>query len=451
MHYDLIVVGGGPGGYHGALCAAENGLKTALVEGHELGGTCLNRGCIPTKFLLGATDTIIELESQKRLRLARGEAVVDLDRLQARKTSIISSTRKQMQARLEKSGVDVFKCQGSLGKNGSLLAGKEHLGFDHLILATGSRSGFPEDLKPDHDKIMTSTDVLEMREAPKTLAVVGAGAVGLELAQIFSRFGSRITLIEAMNRIAPLEDEQVSSELSKYFKREKWIVRTGVKVLKILSQGKVLKIQLDSNESVEAEKCLLALGRLPNSEGINLEESGAQTFGPGWIRTDKYLQAAEKIYAVGDVNGRSMYAHAATHQAEYVVKRILGKINDPYIVNSVPTCLYGGMEVIRTGLTQRDLMLKDGSFSVSAAQLAANPIAQSHGRIQGFIKVFWSRDRVVGITGTGHGLSGLVTLAQVITDQQWTREEVKKYIFAHPTIDEALQEALLAPLVEHSQ
>lgn len=450
MMYDLVIIGGGPGGYQAALRAAENNLKTALVEGGQIGGTCLNRGCVPTKLFLSATSAVTELESQKRLRLAGGSTDFDLSRLQNRKKSIVSSTRKYMLSMLDKSGVDIFLERGSLGEERTVLAGGSRLNCRNIIISTGSRSGSFPGMEPDHESILTSTDALGMLDVPSSLTVVGAGPVGLEIGQIFNRLGSRITLVEAMERVAPLEDEDVSKELARYLKREKWDIRTGVKVTGIEKGSDTLNIILDNSEKIESQKCLLALGRLPNTEGLNLVSPKIQVYGAGWIRTDGNLMAAPGIYAVGDVNGRSMYAHSATHQADFVLDHILGFTEESYQTQPPPACIYGSMETIRTGLTRKELVQKHMPLSISRATLAGNAIVQGHGQVQGFIKVFWSEQRVVGITGIGHGLSGLITLAQVIVDQKWSRDEVKKHIFAHPTLDEALREALLAPAIVES-
>jgi dihydrolipoamide dehydrogenase len=445
MNYDLVVLGGGPGGYKAALKGALNRLKTALVESAQLGGTCLNRGCVPTKLFLGATSVISQLDNQKKLRLARGNAVFDLASLQIRKKSVISASQKAMRASLEKNGVDIFMDKGRLEGGKSVLAGSQKLHYNKLILATGSKSGFPRHLKPDHHNILTSTHALELSAPPQSLTVIGAGPVGLEMGQIFHRLGTRINLIEAMDRIAPMEDEQVSLELSRYLKRQGWNIITGSKVVKLSNNNNQLEVHLDNGQSVETQKCLLALGRRANTDELNLEAAGIEIYGSGWIKTSENLMASADIYAIGDVNGRTMYAHAAAHQAEYVLDHILGRTDASYPDNPPPACIYGSMEVIRTGLTQKELVLKGLPFSVSSASLASNPIVQGHGQIQGFIKVFWSDDRVMGITGTGYAVSGLITLAQIIIHEKWTREDAQKYIFAHPTVDETLQEALLAP------
>lgn len=444
MKYDLIILGCGPGGYRAAVKAAGHNLKTAVIDPEDMGGTCLNRGCVPTKLLLGSTSVVSHLKNQKKLRLAQGQAEFDLSSLQARKHSIIKASQKSMRASLESLGADIYPGRGRLASPKTVQAGDYELSAHNLILATGSRSGSLPGLKPDHKTILTSTDALELAEPPESLAIIGAGAVGIETGQIFHRLGTRITLIEAMNNVAPMEDELVSRELLKYLKREGWDVRLGSKVERVCPDSNGLKIYLNNTETVTAGKCLLAMGRLPNSHDLNLEAAEIDVLGPGWIKTDKYLMAGSSIYAIGDVNGISLYAHSAADQAEYVVDRIMGKTSKPYHADPMPSCLYGSMEVIRTGLGQKELSQDDASCTVTQASLAANTIVQSHGQVQGFIRVFWKDGHVAGITGVGCGLSSLITLAQVITEQKWTRQDARKYVFAHPTLDEALKEALLA-------
>lgn len=449
VDYDLVVLGGGPGGYKAALKAAQNGLKTALVEKAGLGGTCLNRGCVPTKLFLGATSVLAGLESQKKLKLATGQAVFDLQRLQARKDSIINASQNLMRVSLEKTGVQLFNGRGRLRGGKTVRVEDRELSFTNLILATGSESGALPGLKPDHEYILTSTDALCLTAVPRSMIVIGAGAVGLEIGQIFHRLGTRITMIEALDRVAPMEDREVSVELFRYLKRQGMDIRTGVRVKALSIDNALVRVCLEGREDLEAEKCLLALGRLPDTDSLNLEAEGVQTYGPGWIKADSFLGAADNIYAIGDVNGRSLYAHSAEHQGEYVLEHILGRDESPYDPGPVPSCIYGSLEVIRTGLGSQELTSAGETFSVSSASLAPNTIIQSHGLIQGFIKVFWVRDRVAGITGVGHGLSGLITLAQIATRERWTRKEAGRYIFAHPTLDESLREALLGPQIKN--
>ena len=445
MKYELVVIGAGPGGYAASLKGAKNELKTALIEANLLGGTCLNRGCIPTKLFLGATGPIAGLKAQQRLRLASGEIKIDLKKLQQRKKSLISATHKAMAANLKKLGVDLIFGQARLLNSSTLeVFGEDKLKieFDHLIIATGSKNANLPGLIPDHKNILDSNDILDLEFVPKTLAIIGAGAIGIELGQFFNRLGSKIFLIEAKDRIVPAEDPEVSKELEKILKREKWTIKTSMLVQKLESSANGVTLHL-MDEKLEVDKCLVAIGRSPNIENLGLDDANIETYGPGWIKTNDYLQAAPHIYAIGDVNGQTLLAHAASDQGEYCIDHILGQNKNPYPQNPIPACIYGSFEIIRTGLTAAQLEAQGKEFSVTKTSLIANPIAQAHGAGYGFIKIFWSEGRVVGITAIGHNVSHLVTLAQVIVDQAWTKEEVAKHVFAHPTLDESLKEALL--------
>ena len=445
MKYELVVIGAGPGGYAASLKGAKNGLKTALIEADLLGGTCLNRGCIPTKLFLGATEPIAGLKAQQRLRLASGEIKIDLKKLQQRKKSLISATHRAMTANLKKLGVDLISGQARLLNSSTLEvsgADKQKIEFDHLIIATGSKNATLPGLIPDHQNILDSNDILDLESVPEKLAIIGAGAIGIELGQFFSRLGSQIVLIEAKNRVVPAEDPDISKELEKVLKREKWTIKTNTLVQKLESNQNSVTLHL-RDEKFEVDKCLVAIGRSPNIENLGLDNANIKTYGMGWIKTNDYLQAAPHIYAIGDVNGQTLLAHAASDQGEYCIDHILGQNKNPYPQNPIPSCIYGSFEIIRTGLTAAQLEAQGKEFSVTKTSLIANPIAQAHGAGYGFIKVLWSEGRVAGITAIGYNVSHLVTLAQVIVDQAWSRDEVEKHVFAHPTLDESLKEALL--------
>jgi len=445
MQYELVVIGAGPGGYAACLKGAKNGLKTALIEAGSLGGTCLNCGCIPTKLFLGATEPIAGLRAQQRLRLASGEIKIDLKKLQQRKKSLISATHKAMAANLKKLGVDLISGQARLLNSSTLeVFGEDKLNikFDRLIIATGSKNADLPGLKPDHKNILDSNDILDLESVPETLAIIGAGAIGIELGQFFSRLGTKIFLIEAKDRIVPTEDPEISRELEKILKREKWVIKTKTLVQKLENSADGVSLHLP-DEEILVDKCLVAIGRKPNSENLGLDNANIETFGPGWIKTNDYLQAAPNIYAIGDVNGITLLAHTASDQGEYCIDHIMGQNKKTYPQNPVPACIYGSPEIIRAGFIPSQLEAQGKQFTVTKANLIANPIAQAHGAGHGLIKVFWSEDRVVGISAIGHNVSHLITLAQIIVDQAWTKEEVSKHIFAHPTLDESLKEALL--------
>jgi dihydrolipoamide dehydrogenase len=317
--------------------------------------------------------------------------------------------------------------------------------YKKCILATGSRPAFHPGLKADHDAILNSGDMLGLREIPKHLLVVGAGFIGLELAQFFSRAGSKITLVEVAPRIAPSEDEEVSKTLAQSFKRMGWDIHTGVAISGLETVDGMAKLVLGDGREFTADKCLLAVGRLPNSRNLMLEMLGAEIKGAGWIHTDENLMATPTIYAVGDVNGRTLLAHAAASQGEWVVSHFAGETTKGYDPGPIPGCMYGAPETMRVGIMEAEARKRGMEITVSRAQLVANPIAQAHGATGGLVKCVWSEGKLIGVTAVGHGVSSLATLSTVMVGQGWTRKQCAELIFPHPTLDEALRSALLAP------
>jgi dihydrolipoamide dehydrogenase len=449
MASDLLIVGGGPAGYDAALAAARRGISTTLVEKELLGGSCLNWGCIPTKFLLAAVAPKAELEGQEKMKTGSGRVEVDLPALVDRKKRHLEATRKAMAAELTKLGVEFV--QGELKMAGAVKSVVEvdgepkTLAYKKCILATGSRPAAHPGLKADHNAILNSGDILGLREVPKKLLVVGAGFIGLELAQFFSRAGSAITLVDVAPRIAPSEDEEVSKALHQTFKRMGWDIHTGVAIASLATVDGAAKLVLEDGREFSADKCLLAVGRLPNSRNLMLEMLGAEVKGAGWIHTDEHLLATPTIYAVGDVNGRTMLAHAASSQGEWAVRHFAGEEKGPYNPGPIPGCMYGAPETMRVGLMEAEARAQGMDVAVSRAQLVANPIAQAHGATGGLVKCVWSEGKLIGVTGVGHGVATLATLSTVMVGQAWTRRQCEELVFPHPTLDEALRAALLAP------
>ena len=450
--YDLVVLGGGPGGFDAAVEAAAAGIKTALVEAAELGGTCLNRGCIPTKLWLGATSSLEELAAQAKVRVATGDITVDFAALQSRKDKYIAATRKAMAQRLAQLGVDLITGRGVILDAETLdvttADGPQTVTFKQLLVATGSRPGSFPGLQPDGQRVLDSTGFLAQESMPESLIVVGGGFIGLEMAQAAHRMGAKITLVDALPRLAGAEDAEVSKALESIFKRQGWDIRLGVKVASVLTRGEEAVLTLHSDvgtgEELTAQTALIAVGRKPNTADLGLEALGVEFSGPGYIRTDENLLAAPGVYAVGDVNGRMLLAHAASHQAHYIVQRMLGKVRTAYESGPVPSILYGSPEVMRVGVTAEAAKSMGESVFVSRAQLIANPIAQAHAATQGFVKCVWREGTIVGITAVGADVSRLTVAATIMVRQGWTRDDAETFMFPHPTLDESLKTALLA-------
>jgi dihydrolipoamide dehydrogenase len=448
-HFDIIVIGAGPGGYAAALLASQRGKTVALIEKQNLGGTCLNWGCIPTKLYLGATAHLEGLHSQSRLRLCSGSVQMDMGALKKRKNAFVAATHKAMACCLDKHGIALVQGQAFLlDKNTVRIDGEagQTLTFETLVIAAGSSTNWFAGLEPDHERILDSTDLLDLDEAPESLAIIGAGAIGLEMADFWHRLGTTIHVIEAAPRIAPAEDEEIAQTLHGMLKRKKWNIVTGKRVAGLVNEDESVLVRLEDDAEIRVEKALVAVGRKPNTPGLGLENAGVTLTGAGWVTTDDFLRAAPNIYAIGDVNGRTLLAHAAEHQGRHAILHALGETAAPYAPGPIPGCIYGSIEVMRAGHTAAELTAQGKTVTVTRANLGANPISQAHGQAQGLVKVAWVDGVVHGVTAVGHGASHLVTLAEIMVRDRWTAHTAHEHIFAHPTLDEALRDALIAPL-----
>ncbi len=448
VRFDLVVLGGGPGGVDCAVEAARLGLATALVERAELGGTCLNRGCIPTKLFLGATECIHEMHAQAKLRLLSGQIDVDLPALQKRKGQILAGSRTAIEKQLAAAGVTLLRGQGQVTSDQTLTVatgdGPVDVRYGRLVVATGSRpTAFPG-MQPDGDRVLDSDGILDVAEAPDSLLIVGGGVIGLELGRFFSRLGAAITVVEALDRLAPWEDPEVSATLASLCKREKWKLHLGCRVKSLTSESGAARLIMEDGTQLSAALALVATGRGPNTTGIGLENAGVCLGRGNFAVVDDRLMAAPTVAVIGDANGKAMLAHAASHQGHYAARHAAGRADGPYAPGPMPWCIYGAPESMRVGRMAHELKADGLAPRVGSFQLAANPIAQAHASAQGFVKIVWLDGRVAGVTAVGHGVSHLVTQATIMVRDGWTREDADSLIWAHPTLDEALLHALTA-------
>jgi len=443
----LCILGAGPGGLRAAFEGLRLGFEVTLAERECVGGVCLNRGCIPTKQYLGGTASLPLLHGARAQKLAEGSIRPDLRNLKARKDRFVKASRQALEKQLAAAGVRVLFGAGRVNAPGQLEVttseGVHVCEWDTLIIATGSHPASFPGVTADHDCVLDSTDVLELEEAPESLLVVGAGAIGLEMADFFSRLGVKIALVEGCEQLAPAEDPELGEALRRFYAREGWEIYTGRDVAALATHEGKAVLRFADGDELSAAKALLAVGRRPNSAGLGLEALGVDPK-PGWLTVDASLRVVPGVYAIGDVNGKSLLAHTADHQARYAVSHAAGANAGPYAPPPVPACIYGHMEVMRVGPSVLELRGRPG-IACSRANMVANPIAQGYCATQGFIKVFWEGDRVCAISALGHGVSHLVGIAGVIVTQGWSAEDIHRIIWAHPTLDEALEAALCAP------
>ena len=449
MSYDCLVIGAGPGGIAAAKALAKAGRKTAVIEDAQWGGTCLNRGCIPTKMLLGATASVELAHAQERVRVSKGAAEVDFTALRTRIDRFLKGSSQAVGKAMKEMGIDLVQGRGSLLSANKVLVeapdGTKELEAADIILATGSsNSSFPA-LTPDGDAVLDSTGLLQLASIPQSLIVVGAGAIGLELGHFYSCMGTKVTIVEGASHIAPLEDADIADELRKILKKAGTACIEGVFAKSLTTEDGQAKLVMADGRELTAEKALVATGRKPNTAGLGCEKAGITLNKPGYIVTNDYLEACPHVYAVGDVNGRVLLAHAAEHQARYAAARILGKTDAPYVQGPVPSCYYG-LEIMHIGESVASLQ-KQGKTNifVSKVPMSLNPIAQSHAATGGFVKAVWDGDTLAGMSAIGHDVSHLVSLAQMFILTRQTPETIGSLMIAHPTLDEILVAAILAP------
>ena len=448
-HFDLVILGGGPGGTRAAFEAREAGMSVALVESGFLGGTCLNVGCIPTKYLLGATASLPLLTVQRKYKVVKGALEYDFAALQSRKDRFIKGSRQTLEKRLAQEGITLFKGRGSFCGERSVLAKgagfEEKLDFGKCMVATGSvPSSFPG-LKPDGKTVRSSAGLLAIDFVPESLIIVGGGAIGIELGEAFHRLGTKIILAEGMPRILPGEDEDVSEAVRAYLTREGWSIHTGRRIASLSTADGRSLLRFEDGEELTAATSLVAVGRRAMTSPLAPDAGGLALAERGWLQTDATLRCAEHVYAVGDVNGRTLLAHAAEHQASYAVAHAAQKIAGNYTPPAMPSCVYGTMEVMRVGPTAAQLKAEGGHIEVSRAPLAANAIVQSYGHSQGFARMLWQDGVLRGVCAVGHGVSHLVTASALLVAAETKKNLHPSVIFAHPTLDEVLESAMLAP------
>lgn len=446
--FDVIIIGGGPGGSAAARALALSGKTVALVEEAQLGGVCLNCGCIPTKFLLAATAPIGVLHDHQRFNVLRGDIGIDFAALQKRKDRFVKGSVSTLAKSLQAAGVSLFEGRGAVAGQGRVIVtGKSQVALNatDIVIASGSRSASFPGVSPDGEAVLDSTMLLNLEEVPSSLLVVGAGAIGMEFADFFSVLGARVTIVEGMGTLVPTEDEDIGQELAKIKQKSGIQCITGKKVTSLGTKGGQAELALDSGEVLNADKALLAVGRRPNTENLGVENMGGSLGPRGFITVDAMLQAAPHCYAVGDCNGLTLLAHAAEHQAEWVARKILGEETGEYVSGPVPSCVFGHIEVMRVGKTVREVTAARGTPFVSKAPFAVNPIAQAHAASAGFAKAVWDGDVLVGMAAVGHNASHLVTAAELLVLHGVTQHSLHAFMFAHPTLDEVLKSALLAP------
>lgn len=453
--YDVTIIGSGPGGYVAAIRCAQLGLKTALIEKYDrLGGTCLNVGCIPSKALLDSSEHYHNAEKNfKTHGINLSNLQVDLATMIERKNGVVKQTVDGISFLMNKNKVDVFHGHGSfIDKNTIAVKGAEDktISTDKVIIATGSKPASLPFITIDKERIITSTEALNIKELPKKMVVIGGGIIGCELGSVYARLGTEVTIIEYLDRIIPGMDTDVAKELLKVMKKSGIKFQLGSKVKEVTRNGDTVTVKADDKKGKEvvfdAEYCLVAVGRKPYTDGLGLENAGLNTDERGRIEVNESLRTiVDNIYAIGDVVKGAMLAHKAEEEGVFVAETIVGQ--KPHInYNLIPSVVYTWPEGACVGYTEEQLKEKGIEYKKGSFPFRASGRARASMDTDGMVKVLAdkSTDEILGVHMLGPRCADMIAEAVVAMEYRASAEDVARMSHAHPTFTESMKEACLA-------
>jgi len=449
---DIIIIGGGPGGYVSAIQAAQLGAHVTIIEKENLGGTCVNKGCIPTKVLVHSAGVLRDIQHSTDFGINVSDCSVDFAAVQARKNKIVKQSRDGVSYLMRKNKIHVIKGKASLIEPKKVRVtdnGKsETLEADNIIIATGSQAGSINVEGLNHEAVLTSDEVLNLESLPESIVIIGGGVIGLEFAQVLQRFGVSVTVIEMMDHIIPTEDDEVTKQLEKALSKEGIAVFTHaqVKKVEILERGNS-KVIFDVNsetKTIESEKVMLAVGRRPAIKNMGLEDVGVR-IDKGCIVVDEYMRTSVPgIYAIGDAVGGVMLAHKAMSEGRCAAKNAMGLKNIRNL-KSVPRCIWTSPEVASVGLTEKEARNLHESIEISTFPFSANGKSRIINDTNGFVKVVAETKygEIVGVHILGAHATELIAELSLAIQMEASFQEINETIHPHPTLSEAILEASL--------
>ncbi len=455
MDYDLIVIGSGPGGYVAAIRASQLKMKVAVVERAELGGICLNWGCIPTKSLLKSAQVFDYLNHASEYGVSvSGEVKPDFGAMIARSRSVADGMSKGVQFLFKKNNITQIKGFGRLAARNEVEVEesegkKKILTATHIILATGARSKELPDLKQDGKKIIGYREAMTLGKQPASMVVVGSGAIGSEFADFYNSIGTDVTLVEFLPRIVPNEDEEVSKQLERSFKKRKMKVLTGSAVESADTSGKKIKVSIKTpkgTEILETDIVLSAVGVTTNIEGIGLEKAGVKTEKGKVIVDDYYRTSVPGVYAIGDIVHGPALAHVASAEGIICVEKISGMDVTPLDYNNLPACTYTNPEIASCGMTEAAAKAAGREIKIGKFPFSASGKASASGTKDGFIKLIFDAayGELLGAHMIGAGVTEMIAEIIVARKLETTGHEIIKAVHPHPTMSEAIMEAAAA-------
>lgn len=452
--YDLVVIGSGPGGYTAAIRASQLGMKTAIIEQAELGGVCLNWGCIPTKALLRSAELYETLQRAGEFGLTVGQAGFDWSRVIQRSRQVADRMNKGVAFLMKKHGIEVIPQHGRLGDRAGIVhAGDESIQARHVMIATGGRSRMIPGVAADGERIITSREAMVLPERPDRILIVGAGAIGVEFAYFFSSFGTKVTLVEMLPRLLPIEDEEISKELERSFSKKGMTIRTATKVGSLVRDGSIVRAVLQGpkgEETVEADVALIAIGVQGNVEEVGLEAAGVY-HERGFIRVDGHMRTSSPgIVAIGDVVGPPLLAHVASAEGIVSVETMAGHTRPPLDYGKIPGCTYCHPQVASVGLTEAAAKERGHEVKVGRFPMRASGKAVAAGETEGFAKVIVDAKygEILGIHMIGAEVTEIIAEASLALASEATAATILSTVHAHPTMAEAILEATANALGE---
>uniref|UniRef100_A0A7J3ZKJ8 Dihydrolipoyl dehydrogenase n=1 Tax=Fervidicoccus fontis TaxID=683846 RepID=A0A7J3ZKJ8_9CREN len=440
--YDLIVVGGGLGGYPAAIEAARRGLRVALIEAFRLGGECANYGCIPTKAMLEAARLVSEAE------LVPGISVKleSFERLRQWREDIVERVVSGIEYLLSRYGVEVYYGQGRLASSGGEVIvkagdGRIRLECKSALIATGSLPSYPSALAPDHERILDTRDFMRLESIPSSTVLIGAGAIGVELSTMLAALGSKVVVVEGLSSVLPGMDPDVSRFMLRALERMGIKVYTGTAAKAIEREGEGIRVQLESGASIKADVAIIATGRRPNTSDVGLEQAGVETSSEGFIKVDGRMRTSNpRVYAAGDVTGHPMLAHKALAQSVVAARNICGE-ESTFSSRAVPSVVFSIPEAAGVGVTEREAASTGMRFEKAVLRYSSLGRGIIEGG-EGFVKVIFdpvTKD-VLGVHAVGPEASSIVTAASLAIQAGLTLDTLSELIAPHPTMLEALRE-----------
>lgn len=448
QQYDVVIIGSGPGGYVAGIRAGQLGMKVAVVEKDPfIGGTCTHRGCIPTKALLENADVWAHIQKSKEFGITVGDVRLDFKAGQDRKQSVVDKNAKGIEFLFKKNKVDRLTGFGRVVNRNTVDVDGKQVTTKNIILAMGS---VPKDLphiKADGKRILNSDHILQLTEVPKSMLVIGAGAVGCEFASIFSRFGTKATIVEVMPQLLPLEDEEAAKEFTRLFKKKGIDVYTDAKVLscEVTENGVRSTVEAKGKQQViETDIVLSATGRAPVTGNVGLEKTKVKLDQRGFVQVDPLMRTGEEgIYAIGDIVPTPMLAHCASFEGILAVEHLKGLEVRPLNYDHVPNCTYTDPEVASVGLTEKKAKERGYDVKTGKFPFTANSKARILGESGGLVKIVSDKkyDEFLGMHIVGPRATELIVEACAALELEATTESIAKTMHAHPTLSEAMMEA----------